>query len=72
MNQCEILTVVDNYRNHPRHSASGLLGDKVSFNYVIKRIVLLICIMLDLGCDAVKQGIASDKVELAGIMGILD
>ena len=49
-----------------------LLGDKVSFNYVIKRIVLLICIMLDLGCDAVKQGIASDRFELAGIMGMLD
>jgi hypothetical protein len=40
MNQCEILTVVDNYRNHPRHSAKGLLGDKVSLNYVGKRMVL--------------------------------
>jgi hypothetical protein len=40
MKRCEILTVVDNYRNHPRHSAKGLLGDKVSLNYVGKRMVL--------------------------------
>jgi len=36
MNRCEVISLVDNYCNHSRHSALGLLGEH-GISFLIKR-----------------------------------